>query len=633
MFLQDENKTTTDSGLFGAQRSGSGVKDYTSDILKAFQDALSPNKYVSSFVTLENSAKQTARNIFGVVGNVSKDIQETIRLSFNDTIQIGASLEDNINMYESISKKLLRNNYLTRENLRDLILIQKSTGLAADEVATLVVGFQDLGQGTEMAVESIGKLSNEARKYGLNVNTFLSEVGKNIKLVNAFGFKDGVEGLGRMVARAQALRMDFTTITSLSAKLLNPESAIELAATMQTLGGAVGDLADPFKLMFMAENDMEGLQNAIIDTAKSAVMFNEETGQFKLTGVEMRRLRAQADALGLGYEDMANMAIKASKEQYVLSQTDFGDLNDEQRQLIANLAEVGTGGEIKLKLPGFEGSIKDFTSTSSSEREKLLKALEEQDKMSRMSEKEIAISQLSIADQQLIELRSVRTAILRSGDFLSTEKGSTGADVKTILESLTASLGKAATAGLTELGKKINTETLGELIAGNVKGVFGDTVEKLISTMSEEFAKEFKPIMEKFNISVDSLKATLSDLKLTGDMFNRGSGPLPQEDSPLSQVDDVILPPLKSNSYRISGPEGSIKLNNMDTIMAGTNLFGGNKQDNTPKNIELRINGGIRVDGLRGDTLGELLMNDPAFVAKIKDVITSTPNQSNQKYG
>lgn len=632
MFLQDDNKTTTDSGLFGAQRSGSGVSDYTKDILKAFREALSPDKYVSSFIALENSAKQTARNIFGTVGSVSKDIQETIRLSFNETIQIGASLEDNINMYESISKKLLRNNYLTRENLSNLIAIQKTTGLAAEEVATLVVGFQDLGQGTEMAVESIGRLSNEARKYGLNVGTFLKTVGENIKLVNAFGFKDGVEGLGRMVARAQALRMDFTQVKSLAADLLNPEKAITLAAEMQTLGGAIGDLGDPFKLMYMAENDMEGLQNAIIDTAKSAVMFNEETGQFKLTGVEMRRLRAQSEALGLSYEDMANTATKAAKEQYVLSQMDFSGLNDQQKQLVANLAEVGKGGEIKLKLPGFEGSIKDFTSQSEKDQQKLFDAMKKQQDDLTKSDKEIALSQLSIADQQLIELRAVRTAILRSGDFLSTDVGSTGADIKTVLESLTSSLGNAATAGLTELGKKINTKTLGELIAGNTKSVFGDTVENLTTTMISEFAKEFKPTMEKFNISVDNLKNVVEGLNT--EMFKTGKSPFPKsDDSPFAQYDDVILPPLKSNSYKISGPEGSIKLNNMDTIMAGTDLFGGNKQDNTPKNIELRINGGIRVDGLRGDTLGELLMNDPAFVAKIKDVITSTPNQSNQKYG
>lgn len=660
MFLQDNTTNTTPSGLFGdASREG---KTFGEDLGKAILEAAKPKNYISSFKKIEDSAKNTARNIFGTVGSSSKVIQETLIESLKKTISIGASLDDTVKLYDAISSKLERNNYLTEQNLTNLIEIQKSTGLAADEVATLVVGFQDLGQGTEMAVESIGKLTNEARKYGLNVGTFLKEVGKNIKLVNAFGFKDGVEGLGRMVARAQALRMDITQVKSLAADLLNPEKAITLAAEMQTLGGAIGDLGDPFKLMFMAENDMEGLQTAIINTAKSAVMFNEETGQFKLTGVEMRRLRAQAEALGLNYEEMANMATKAAKEQYVLSQTDFGDLNDEQRQLIANLAEVGKGGEINLKMPGFEGSIKDFTSQSETEREKLLQALKKQDEISNMSEKEIAISQLSIQEQQLASLNQIRLSGVLNSEILTGEFGkSYEALLRSVAKSSGDAFGKAIgdtvkESGMSEMMMKLSS---GEFdISADLKN-FGQSLNKNIDSSTVDFKtnttklfKDFGGDVDKFGTAIanfskipDSIKQTISTgiTALIAEYIRSTLAPqqsmtpipttIPQTPNPIIQpsVNDGIIGP--SEGKVLSYGKGTIKFDPMDTIIAGTDLFGGNKQDNTPKNIELRINGGIRVDGLRGDTLGELLMNDPAFIAKIKDVITSTPNQFNQKYG
>jgi hypothetical protein len=307
MFFQDNSNAGT-----GPFATPGGDGNFIKNASEAALNAVKPQQFIEGLKTVENQAKQVARTVFGQVGDASRSIQKSLVESFKSTVEIGATLEDNVNIYKSISQSLQRNNYLTSEQLESLVTLQRTTNLTAEEIGSMVTGFQDLGQGTDAAIEKTQQLTQVARSYGLNVSQFLKTTGENLKLVNAYGFQNGVEGLGRMVARAQALRMDFSSITKLAADLLSPEKAIDLAAEMQILGGAVGDLADPFKLMYMAENDMEGLQNAIVDTAKSAVMFNEETGEFKITGVEMRRLRAQADALGMTYEDLANTAVKAA---------------------------------------------------------------------------------------------------------------------------------------------------------------------------------------------------------------------------------------------------------------------------------------------------------------------------------
>ena len=69
-------------------------------------------------------------------------------------------------------------------------------------------------------------------------------------------------------------------VSGLAEKFLDPEGAIDFAAKMQVIGGAAGDLTDPFKLMYMATNDLEGLMDAIVDTAAASATFNEETGEF-----------------------------------------------------------------------------------------------------------------------------------------------------------------------------------------------------------------------------------------------------------------------------------------------------------------------------------------------------------------
>ena len=60
---------------------------------------------------------------------------------------------------------------------------------------------------------------------------------------------------------------------------LDPSEAINLAAEFQMLGGAVGALADPFQLMNMAQNDLDGLQESIVNAASAAVSFNDRNGR------------------------------------------------------------------------------------------------------------------------------------------------------------------------------------------------------------------------------------------------------------------------------------------------------------------------------------------------------------------
>ena len=485
-FAADE---TTNTSAF--EPTGTGGGNFIKNATEAASAAINPENFVKALKELENSATQTAR-IYGQIGAASDLIQETTVESYRNTIAIGATLKDNFDIYQAIGKSLQRNTYLTDEQLTSLVTLQQTTNLTAEEIGKMVTGFQDLGRGTDAAIKSTENLTKVARGYGLNVNTFLKTVGENIKLVNSYGFKDGVDGLGRMVARAQALRMNFSEVKGLAAELLSPEKAIELAATMQTLGGEIGALGDFGQLMYMAENDMEGLQNSIIDAAKSAVMFNEETGEFKITGVEMRRLREQARALGMNYEDLANTAVKAAKEQRVMETLDFSGLNQEQKQLIANLSEIGSNGQIKINVPGFE-DVTDVTKLTA----KQFKDLEDFQKKSELSSEEVALQSLSIQDKQLVELRRIKSAGLTSSEYLSTEEGSKGEDLEALLRSVITATGNETT-------KAIET-----FITSNTTGPgFDDAVTSFV-TGSSKFVDDLAATMTDFKVAIEGLARTL----------------------------------------------------------------------------------------------------------------------------
>jgi len=394
-------------------------------------------------------------------------------------------------------------------------------------------------------------------------------------------------------------------------------------------------------LMYMAENDMEGLQNAVIDTAKSAVMFNEETGKFKITGVEMRRLREQASALGMDYEDLANTAVKAAKEQKVLGELDYTGLDDQTKQLVANLAEVGAGGDISLNIPGI-GEIKDLSvlaDKQSEEYKALQQSVDDRDK----SMKEISEVQVSLARKRGQILEQIRNAvILQSGAGLGSRKGQEGKDIFNLFE---ANI-KATNKDLVESFQKLTKTNAGEIVKGLGGAIVGDfeqvktsfdTLKSSVTVFSKtavvnfgKSIKEFTKDNKTFKDSVFTFDKILSGIPLLSGNTTSGS-----MGGPVEEAEDAIIGP--GNNKVLTFPEGALSFNNMDTIFAMTNPMGNNNNNQTPNttpiNSELRINGNIRVDGLRGDTLGEILMNDPGFVARIKDIITTSPNSSNQQYG
>jgi len=633
MFFEDNNAGTgANTGPFASpSNDGSFIKSAG----VAAAQSIKPDVLIEGLKAVENQAKSMASSVFGQYGAVSRTIQKSLIESFDTTVQIGATLEDNVNIYKSISSSLQRNNYLTSQQLESLVTLQKATNMTAEEIGVMVTGFQDMGQGTDVAIEKTSELAKVARGYGLNVNQFLKTTGDNLKLVNAYGFQDGVTGLGRMVARAQALRMDFSKITGLAAQLLSPEKAIDLAAEMQILGGAVGDLADPFKLMYMAENDMEGLQNAVIDTAKSAVMFNKETGQFKITGVEMRRLRAQADALDMSYEDLASTAIKAAKEQEVMSRLEFTGLNEKQKQLIANLGEINKNGEVSLTFPGLDGvtkTITDFTNISAEDQEAIQKYQENANK----TDRQIAESQLSVLQRQNAILLDIQTAGLRAGGYATGEVGTIGEDLESLMIAVANATGEETTRTIkdfVETGQL--TKVLGDFVTGsenlgtsltNAVMSFETSLTSVLTSLPGQIREGLKIDPEVGGATtvtreMNEFAESLGGLTIQAERFTQTLTEYLGGLGTTTETMDAAFPP--GSIDVVMGPAGAFKLNSADyfgiATTNGPNQTSNNTSEqniNFTKPMEIRL----QVDGVNNADF-ERMMKSPEWIAAVRKTV------------
>ena len=277
----------------------------------------------SSILNFETQAKKVTADIFGRGEAFATSVRQSMAGAAAQVSKLGVGVDGIAETYGAIAQQLRTNVVLTDQQLVKFIQFQEATNITAEQMGVLVEGFATLGVGPEKAAQQMSKMAQTSRRFGLNTAQFMEKVGENLKLMNAYNFRDGVEGFTRMVARSQALRINMADVTGLAAKLLDPSEAINLAAQFQVLGGAVGALADPFQLMNMAQNDIEGLQNTILDAASAAVSFNETTGDFQIGATEMRRLRAQAEALGMDYEELANTAVKTAERNQKLDYLQF----------------------------------------------------------------------------------------------------------------------------------------------------------------------------------------------------------------------------------------------------------------------------------------------------------------------
>ena len=373
-----------------------------------------------SMIGMDDSAKNLIKSMGGVadftgVGAArANEFRNTLNDAFLNTVKIGGTFKDVTDSVEALASGMGRMVNPSQQVLESMVAISKSTGIATKEIGAMVTEFVKYGGTQEEALVTMHALANEARKMGINTAAYMKDVNTNMKKIGGFGFKTGIDGLKQMAKQAAMLR---TTMDKIGAKgfadnLLDPEKAIEAAASMQMLGGAVGKLADPFQLMHMAQTDMAGLQDELLKSSKAAFTFNKATGGFEASTQDLYRLKEQARITGQNFDDLVEAGREASKMDYIGSKFSLDGLSEEQQGLVASLAQIDKGGNVKIDIPGFDEQGKNLEDLMKDDKFKT--ALDQYQLDQTKSEKDIAIQQMTITDKQLATQNEIKELIIVS---------------------------------------------------------------------------------------------------------------------------------------------------------------------------------------------------------------------------
>ena len=384
---------------------------------------LSADKVLATYQNIEKTAismadaSKTLQRSMGGVAIDSEKYASSLIESYKNTVKIGAEFKDITGTIQGLAESMGRLVRPSEQTVQNMVELSVATGMGAAEIGKMTGEITRFGGSQIQATDKMHDLAVEARKVGLDAKTFLTQVNANMKSLNGFGFKNGIDGMKNMVKQAMLLRTTVEKIgaAALQSKVLDPEGAMEVAASFQMLGGAVGALGDPFRLLQMAQSDMAGLQNEIINSTKSAFKFNKETGGFEASTQDMYRLREQANLMGKSLEDMMELGREGAKMDFLKDKFNIGELPEETQKLVAGLAEIGKDGKVSIDIPGF----KKLEADSAEQLGVLLKdgetqkALQDYQTKAAQTEKDIAISQLTISETQAKDVNIIKSAMLR----------------------------------------------------------------------------------------------------------------------------------------------------------------------------------------------------------------------------
>jgi hypothetical protein len=416
---------------------------------------------------MEKAIKMSALQM-GVLSKESVGFRSNIVNAAKQTNMIGVGVKDLAQIQSTYSDEVGRSVVLSEKGLVALGQMAASTVLGAEGAARMAAEMENQGVSAERTGKFVEQTLNDSSKMGLNASKVIKNVSNNIKMLNKYNFKEGVKGLAKMAMTVSKMGVGMDFAANMADKLFSIEGAVDMSAQLQVMGGEWAKMADPFRLMYMARNDMEGLTEELGNAAAASAKFNKKTGEFDLGAQEMHRLKIIAEQTGVAYDDLVTAGKNVAKLNKIKGQVQFS-MSDEEKEFISNKATLNEKGEGSIMINGSP---------------KLLKQLTEQDRQ---------ILKTQMAEQQSMKERAEqsRTFDESFADLVN--------QLKIYLLPLVDTMNKNLVPGLMRLADKFETEgwgakieafasTVGELVTGLAGWIIDNPIKSGIALLTAKLA-------------------------------------------------------------------------------------------------------------------------------------------------
>ena len=323
-------------------------------------------KKTGSYYIEQDAAVRATAKSMGVLSKQADAFANNIFKASLSTNQLGIQAKDLAKIQGVYSSEVGRALMLSQDGLEAMAEMAAGTNLGAEGAAMMAANMESFGMSATMSRDLLQETVDLAHTMGVNTDAAVKNLSINLKKAQGYNFKKGVKGITEMSVRAAKFGVSMDMATGFADKLIDIEGAVDMAAQLQVLGGGFAKIADPFKLMFQARNDVEGLQKSLEKATEGIAHFDEASGTFKISAVEMHRLRKVAEPLGQDYAEIAKNARTMAKFSKMKGELGI-KVNPDVKEFITSTAKFNKGAG------GYEIMIGDNLSP------KLLKSLNADD--------------------------------------------------------------------------------------------------------------------------------------------------------------------------------------------------------------------------------------------------------------
>ena len=590
--------------------------------------------------SMDDSAKTLQKTMSSGMVFEASNFREQLFKSYRQTLEIGGTFADITEAVGGFSTGMNKIVFMTNDITKNgetfasgLVALEKTTNITSKDLGTMASDFIRIDGSQIKSLERMQDIAKVARSSGLNSQALLKEVKDSLSKIDSYGFKGGIDGLTKMAAQAQLLRTSVDNIGALSKAqdFWDPEKAIDAASKLQMLGGAIGDLGNPFKLMNMGMNDVGELQDQMVKLAANAFKIDKETGEIGIDNLSRQRLKEQADIFGKSLEEYTKIGREAKKAQEVMntiSQTSFGEgMPKESKDLLASLTEF-KGGKMVLDIPGFKTD--DLESAMVKSPSLLKEALESYQKTADMTDRQIAEKGLTLQESLDANSRVIRDTVVLSLNPSERNKivNALRDGIDTFAGGAVKSIDAAAATtrmGIDGMGEAIRTRA-GTIGGGPVPppdaSEAEDVPEAEDATLSSgkklvKYGKNqiFSTIPEDEGVFMPNLLKKLDFLKntfLTVQNFT--------ESLPTTTINPPTINPPTFNPPTFNPPK--MEMNN--AIETANQQKTTKQEPIETQKVEASGDINININVNTSGTLTEAITKDPRFLAEFKDRVVTT---------
>lgn len=318
----------------------------------------------TAFSQMENAVISLSKQ-FGGGREMAQAIRDNFAGAATEVQQLGGNFEDVLAIQNAVNAATNTQTILNKDAYASLFatsrLIGGTTEGTSKVVGDIMKSFTEAGYGLYDVSNQMNSIINTARQLGVTTTALYGQLQKNMDNVNIYNFDNGVQGVAKMAAHAAMLRIDMSKTFEFAEKVFSPEGAIEAASAFQRLGVQVTELLDPYSLMDMARNRPEDLQKAILEVSQEFTYFDEKNKKISILPGAQERLRELGKELGYNAQEFSKLIINQSTFDMKMREMRFASfMTEEDKTLVANLAQMGEGGQYKIDVGGVQKNVAEL---------------------------------------------------------------------------------------------------------------------------------------------------------------------------------------------------------------------------------------------------------------------------------